>query len=148
MWASLIAVAGTLLGSVTGVLLQQRTIRTDRAEARSDEARAARLAAVAALASALADHRRAMWLREDLRLTGATGAYEAARAESHTTRSALTAPLATLALLAPDLTEPARTAATACYALRGATDRQALTALRSTAIDAADDLVRLAAAQV
>ncbi|GGZ99995.1 hypothetical protein GCM10010371_69100 [Streptomyces subrutilus] len=147
MWASLIAVAGTLLGSVTAFVLQQRSIRTDRAEVRAHEARAARLAALTALAAALADHRRAMWLREDLRLAGDTVAYEAARAESHATRSALTTPLVALALLAPELSERAEAAASATYALRGAPDRQSLSSLRSAAITAADDLVRCAVNQ-
>ncbi|MET9698802.1 protein kilB [Streptomyces sp. NPDC006529] len=145
MWASLIAVFGTLLGSATSFVLQQRTVRVERTEARSHEGRRERLAAVTALVAALADHRRAMWLREDLRLAGAADAYEAARADSHTTRSALTAPLVTLELLAPELAEQAKAAATAVYALRGAPDHASLTALRSSAIDAADALVRQAA---
>ncbi|MFJ7417845.1 hypothetical protein ACIQXD_04430 [Streptomyces uncialis] len=71
--------------------------------------------------------------------------YEAARAESHATRSALTAPLTTLALLAPSLTPAAQAAADAVYALRGAADHDTLATLRTGAITAADALVRVAA---
>ncbi|WP_256103728.1 protein kilB [Streptomyces sp. ODS05-4] len=139
MWASLIAVAGTLLGSVTAYLLQQRG--AERSALRRE-----RLAAVTALAVALADHRRAMWVREDLRLSGAdTAAYDTARAESHATRSAITAPMTTLAVLAPELIAPAQAAATASYALRGAQDADVLTAARTAAITACDDFVRTAA---
>lgn len=146
MWGSVIAVLGTLLGSVTAYLLQQRTARTDRAEARRHEERRDRIAAVTALTTALADHRRAMWVREDLRLSGADDAdYRAARAVSHSTRSALTAPLTTLAILTPALAGPAHSAATATYALRNAPDAGALDTRRLHAITAADHLVRAAA---
>ncbi|WP_411113375.1 protein kilB [Streptomyces sp. 029-5] len=146
MIASLIAVLGTLLGSTTAYLLQQRAARAERAEVRDDTVRRDRIAALTTVVSALADHRRAMWVREDLRLSGADEtAYQAARAESHTTRSALTAPLTTIALLAPDLAESANEAACAAYALRDAADTETLTALRTEAIAAADRLIRQAA---
>ncbi|MGW8725777.1 protein kilB [Streptomyces sp. NPDC055808] len=139
VWGSVIAVVGTLLGSVTAFLLQQ--ISTKTTTLRRD-----RLAAITALTVALADHRRAMWVREELRLSNvATPAYEAARAESHATRSALTAPLTTLSLLAPDLSGTAQRAAEAAYALRAAPDLTTLTARRMTAIEACDCLVREAA---
>ncbi|WP_030587923.1 hypothetical protein [Streptomyces globisporus] len=146
MWGSVIAVLGTLLGSVTAYLLQQRTARRDRTEARQFEERRDRIAAVTALTVALADHRRAMWVREDLRLSGASEAdYQAARAESHATRSALTAPLTTLAILAPNLTEAAQDAAGATYALRGVESRDLLDFYRRESIEAADHLVQVAA---
>ncbi|MEI5035735.1 protein kilB [Streptomyces sp. S1A(2023)] len=146
MWGSVIAVVGTLLGSVTAYMLQQRTARTDRADVRRHEERRDRIAAVTALTVALADHRRSMWVREDLRLSGAPDAdYQAARAASHTTRSALTAPLTTLAILAPDLAGVAQDAAGATYALRNTENRELLDFYREAAIEAADDLVRAAA---
>ncbi|MEU8667386.1 protein kilB [Streptomyces anulatus] len=146
MWASVIAVLGTLLGSVTAYVLQQRTARKDRAEVRGYEERRDRIAAVTALTVALADHRRAMWVREDLRLSGASDAdYQAARAASHNTRSALTAPLTTLAILAPNLAGVAQDAAGATYALRNTENRELLDFYREAAIEAADDLVRAAA---
>ncbi|MEU3702548.1 protein kilB [Streptomyces anulatus] len=146
MWGSVIAVLGTLLGSVTAYMLQQRTARTDRADVRRHEERRDRIAAVTALTVALADHRRSMWVREDLRLSGASDAdYQAARAASHNTRSALTAPLTTLAILAPDLAGVAQEAAGATYALRNTENRELLDFYREAAIEAADDLVRAAA---
>ncbi|MFJ1787311.1 protein kilB [Streptomyces anulatus] len=146
MWLSVIAVVGTLLGSVTTYILQQRTARKDRAEVRGYEERRDRIAAVTALTVALADHRRSMWVREDLRLSGASDAdYQAARAASHNTRSALTAPLTTLAILAPDLAGVAQDAAAATYALRNTENRELLDFYREAAIEAADDLVRAAA---
>ncbi|WP_413787879.1 protein kilB [Streptomyces anulatus] len=142
----MIAVLGTLLGSVTAYMLQQRTARRDRAEVRGYEERRDRIAAVTALTVALADHRRSMWVREDLRLSGASDAdYQAARAASHNTRSALTAPLTTLAILAPDLAGVAQDAAGATYALRNTENRELLDFYREAAIEAADDLVRAAA---
>ncbi|MFJ8760979.1 protein kilB [Streptomyces cyaneofuscatus] len=146
MWGSVIAVLGTLLGSVTTYVLQQRTARRDRAEVRGYEERRDRIAAVTALTVALADHRRSMWVREDLRLSGASDAdYQAARAASHNTRSALTAPLTTLAILAPDLAGVAQDAAGATYALRNTENRELLDCYREAAIEAADNLVRAAA---
>lgn len=135
MWASIIAVAGTLLGSITAYFLQQRG--TERAALRRD-----RLTAVSALTVALADHRRAMWVREELRLSGAdTTVYETARRESHTTRSAITAPLTTLSILAPALARAAQDAVDASYGLRGADSPQALEAAREAAIAACERLI-------
>ncbi|AZK94862.1 MULTISPECIES: hypothetical protein [Streptomyces] len=147
MLVALIAVIGTLLGSVTTGLLQYRALRADRRTVRADQDRRERVVAVAALAAALSAHRRAMWVREDLRLAGAADtAYAAARAESHATRAALTGPLATLAILAPALTATAHEAAQATYDLRGAADRGALDAARLRAIDAEAALIAAAAA--
>ncbi|NEA59495.1 protein kilB [Streptomyces sp. SID13666] len=149
MWASVIAVMGTLLGSLTAFLLQQHAARSDRAEGRAREARRDRIAAVTALTVALADHRRAMWVREDLRLSGETNTdYQSARSASHATRSALTAPLTALMILAPALAGAAHDAADATYALRNAPDAETLDALRLDAIEAADHLVRVASTTV
>ncbi|MFI1865812.1 protein kilB [Streptomyces jumonjinensis] len=143
---ALIAVAGTLLGSVSTAVLQQRAVRADRAEARSDAVRRDRITAIAALVAALAEHRLAMWAREDLRLSGTDGsAYQAARVESHATRAAVTAPLTTVAILAPDLADAAHDAAHAAYALRGAADAAMLAGRRADAIGAAERLVHQAA---
>ncbi|GLV72128.1 protein kilB [Streptomyces hygroscopicus] len=147
MWSSIIAVVGTLLGSAVAYVLQQRASRIERAEARTEARRSDGLAAVTALVAALAEHRRAMWVREDLRMTGdAPEAYAAARADSHATRAAITAPLTMVALLAPELAGTAEEAARAAYALRGAPDPDALAARRQDAIAAADRLVTSAAA--
>ncbi|WP_445402740.1 protein kilB [Streptomyces sp. LE64] len=146
MITALFAVVGTLLGAVTTALLQQRGARAERRAAHADLDRRERIAAVAALVAALADHRRTMWVRESLRLAGAPAVeYEVARADSHGTRSAISAPLVTVEILAPALATAAGTATAAAYALRGATDRHELDRLRAAAIAAADDLVRAAA---
>jgi hypothetical protein len=143
MWQSIIAVAGTLLGGIVTAALQQRAARTQRTEDRSTGHRDATLTAVTELATAPADHRRAMWVREDLRLRGE--GWESARAESHTTRAAITAPMVRVQVLAPELADAAAVAATATYALRGAVDDDALQAARAAAVRAADTLVAAAA---
>ncbi|WP_338064053.1 protein kilB [Streptomyces noursei] len=137
---------GTLLGSATTYVLQQRAARAERDEARADDLRDRQLAAIAALVAALADHRRAMWVREDLALSGAdTDAYNKARTTSHETRSAITVPLLTVTLLIPTLAESAKDAAQATYALRGASDDRTLADLRDTALTAVDRLTTNAA---
>ncbi|WP_340559427.1 protein kilB [Streptomyces sp. GSL17-111] len=142
IWTSLIAVIGTLGGAVTASLMQQRSARADRTEQRVRELRQQRLEAVTGLSAALADHRRAMWLREQARLSG--GDWGSARAASHETRAAITAPMTALVLLAPSLAGAARTAADATYALRDADTPAALEAGRTAAIDAVEDLVKQA----
>ncbi|MFE3560602.1 protein kilB, partial [Streptomyces sp. NPDC059193] len=87
MWQTLIAVLGTLAGVGITSFYQAYAARTARADTRRTEG----LTAVTALVEALANHRRAMWVREDLRLRGEDWA--AARTESHVTRAAITAPL-------------------------------------------------------
>ncbi|MGV9504769.1 hypothetical protein [Streptomyces tendae] len=70
------------------------------------------------LVTALADHRRAMWVREDLHLKGED--WTEVRAESHATRSAVTAPLLRVSLVLPFLAQPAQDASRAVYGLREA----------------------------
>ncbi|MFJ7152887.1 protein kilB [Streptomyces sp. NPDC100445] len=141
MWASVIAVAGTLLGGALTGLIQFRHERAARADRRADALRSA----LGELVAALGDHRRAMWHREDLRLTGASPeAAAAARAASHATRSAVTAPLVAVSVLEPSLAEPARRAALAAFGIRDATDHTALAAHREAAIAATDALVAAA----
>jgi hypothetical protein len=142
MSASIIAVIGTLLGAIVAGGIQQATARRTRREALQDRG----LAAVADLAAALADHRRAMWLREHLRLTGAAPAdLDAARTASHTTRSAITAPHTLVALLLPALAAHADQAAKAVYALRGCATAAQLEEAREQALHAADALTAAAA---
>ncbi|MGW1021935.1 protein kilB [Streptomyces niveus] len=143
MLTAIVAVLGTLAGSLLTGALQHVAQRSQR---RAEEATARRtdgLTAVSELASALADHRRAMWVREDLRLRGQD--WEAARADSHATRSAITAPLLRVSLLLPTLAPAAQVAARATYSLRGRDTETGLAAAREHAISAADDLVAAAA---
>ncbi|MEU8692127.1 protein kilB [Streptomyces sp. NPDC048665] len=147
--SSVIAVVGTLLGAVVAGLLQHRVSRVDRQEAQDQALRRERLSAVTSLVAALSEHRRAMWVREDLRLSGApSDAYAEARAQSHTTRAAITAPLTAVKILAPSLSEAAEHAARACYSLRAVADEDVLTARREAAIAASDRLVNAAAALI
>ncbi|MEU6671817.1 protein kilB [Streptomyces sp. NPDC046727] len=141
MWSSIIAVAGTLLGGALTGLLQIRRERAARGERRAEALRVA----LGELVAALGDHRRALWHREDLVLNGAgQDAVEAARAVSHATRSAVTAPLVSVSVLEPSLAEPARRAALAAFGIRDAGDHTELAARREAAIAATDELVAAA----
>lgn len=139
MITTILAVAGTLAGALlTGALahLSQRAQRkADTDTARRTEG----LAAVTDLITALTDHRRTMWVREDLRLRGED--WTQARTDSHTTRSAITAPLLRVQLLLPSLAPTARAAAQATYALRGTEDGDALTAAREASLAADEQLL-------
>ncbi|MEV6080981.1 hypothetical protein AB0L80_38670 [Streptomyces sp. NPDC052069] len=146
MTAAIIAVLGTLAGALLTGALQHTAQRSQRAAAEAATRRAEALDAVTALVTALADHRRTMWVREDLRLRGQDWA--TARAESHTTRAAITAPLMRLAILLPTLTPAAQTAVTATCALRAAPDDTTLQTARQHAIRTADALVTAAATAV
>ncbi|SFY45105.1 hypothetical protein [Streptomyces atratus] len=144
MFAAIIAVLGTLAGAVlTGTLahLSQRAQRkADTEAARRTEG----LAAVTDLVTALADHRRAMWVREDLRLRGED--WTQARTESHATRSAITAPLLRVQMLLPSLAPAAQVAARATYGLRETDGQTPLAAARLRAIRQTDALVEAAGA--
>lgn len=146
MWASIIAVIGTLAGGLLTGGLQARIGRAARRDDRAAARRAAQLDAVAALVAALEDHRRAMWVREDIRLRDGdhTDAYTEARAASHATRAAVSAPMTRLAILAPELHAAAKDAAAAAYAMRGAGDRTTLDSLREDALLASERLVAAA----
>lgn len=138
MWDSLIAVAGTLLGVLATGTVQRRADGARRAAERTAET----LAAVAELVAALADHRRAMWVREDLRLRGED--WDEARAESHRTRAAITTPLLRVQLLMPSVAGEARAAAAATYAMRRPGDASELAGRRDIAIQVTDALVTAA----
>jgi hypothetical protein len=146
MLSTVIAVVGTLLGAVVAGVLQHRTARTTRSEARNDHRRDRELEAITAFASAVAGHRRAMAVREGLRLSGADPeTLAAARAESHATRSAIEAPKVQVSILVPSLAAAAEGATQAALALRGAPDQQTLDAHREDALTAADLFVAAAA---
>ncbi|GAB3462506.1 hypothetical protein [Actinophytocola sediminis] len=135
LWASVVAVAGTLLGGLLAGVVQARTARVARRETREADRRSEALGAVTALLSALADHRGAMRDREDLRLSGADeDALRDARAVVRVTRAAITAPLSTVAILLPDLAKWADAAVQATYALRKAPDHTVLEHLRLVSV--------------
>lgn len=103
MIATVLAVIGTLLGSiVTGTFQHLSAGRAERAAA-SEQVRRDRFDAVTTLASVGSDHRRALWMRGEALLRGAHDVeLEELRARSHVTRSAITRPLVALRLLVPD----------------------------------------------
>jgi hypothetical protein len=146
MWPTLIAVLGTLAGSLLTTLVQRHTVRADATAAHhrqeASEHRRAVVAALRELVTALDAHRRAMWVREDARLSDAPAdEYARLRAESHTTRAAISAPLVSLRILVPSVTEQAHAAAQAAFALRSAPDQATLNIRRTEALTAADALV-------
>ncbi|MFJ6758839.1 MULTISPECIES: hypothetical protein [unclassified Streptomyces] len=146
MWPSIVAVLGTLAGALTAGLLQQRAARTARAEQRADAHRQDQLGAVTDFAAALDAHRSAMFHRERLTLTDAGTEHQLeAQTKSHDTRAAITAPHVRLQVLVPELVGPAQRAADATYALRNATGRTELDALRRAAKEASTAFVAAAA---
>lgn len=141
VWASVITLVATLSGGLLTGMVQARVARAARRDTRQADA----ITAVASLVAALADHRRAMWVVEDLRLSGAdTQTVAEARATSHTTRSAVTAPLVAVRILVPALAQPAQHATRATFAMHAAPDSATLAALRSSALEASDRLVEAA----
>ncbi|MET9097172.1 protein kilB [Streptomyces cyaneofuscatus] len=139
MLTAVVAVVGTLAGSLLTGVLQHFMQRAQRVSAEASARRMQGLDAVAALASALADHRRAMSVREEIRLAG--GDWSAARTESHLTRSAITGPLLRVQLLLPVLAPAAQSAAQAAYAMREAGTSAELQEAREHAIESSDALV-------
>lgn len=143
MLTAVVAVVGTLAGSLATGMLAHFAQRAQRVAAEVSARRAEVLEAVSALVSALADHRRAMAVREQLRLDG--GDWSAAPTESHTFRSAISAPLRGR-LLEPALTATAQSAAQAADVMREATMEAGLQEAREHAIRASDELVDAAGA--
>jgi hypothetical protein len=143
MWPSIIAVLGTLAGVVGGGVVHARVQRAAHRDQEHAARQAARLDAVTALVAALDAHRCAMYLREDQRLDGQD--WSAARAASHETRAAISTPMTRVAILVPTLSDAAREAARATYALRHAPDHDALADRRRDALAACERLVEAAA---
>lgn len=144
MIASIIAVAGTLLGALAAGLLQHRAQRIERIATTDRQERRDQLDAVTELAVAISDHRRAMWELRDARLTNQSAErVQALRDENHRTRSTITAPAVRVRLLIRD--NGVRTAADhaikATYAMRTSTDLDALELDRQAALDAHDQLI-------
>ncbi|MCA1221312.1 hypothetical protein [Streptomyces sp. 8L] len=148
MTATVLAVIGTLLGSiVTGTFQHLAAGRAERAAA-SAQLRRDRLDAVTALASAGSDHRRALWMRGEARLRGASNdVLEELRTESHGTRSAITRPLVALRLLVPDaaIHAAAQAMVVATYDMVDAASIGELTSAQDTARAAHDRFIDAAA---
>jgi len=153
MWTAAIAVIGTLAGGLASALMQARSERAARREARAVriEERAAahqdgQVTAVESLVRALNDHRAAMTRRMERVLAGAPAdEIEALREVTRATRSEISVPLAAVSVRAPALAGAADTAARASYALRDAQDQAELDTARLTAGDAVTALIRAAA---
>ncbi|MCX4549451.1 protein kilB [Streptomyces sp. NBC_01500] len=136
--AAVVAVIGTVLGAAVVGVQQFYAARSQRRQSLHDRT----LTALSELSTALADHRRAMWVREDLRLSGAAAAdVAAAREASHVTRSAVTAPQVALLALLPQVRTDVNAAVHATYDMRGAVSAEVLSFMREQAVAAADDLI-------
>lgn len=145
VWTSLIAVAGTIAGTNLGAWWNARNARAERNDRRRGEHRDQLLGALADLVSALADHRTAMVVLGETRLSGATEqSVAAAVATTHETRSAISAPLTRVRILGPDLAEHATRATQATYALHDAVECTELQRLRQAAADAVAELEKAA----
>ncbi|WP_411153384.1 hypothetical protein [Streptomyces sp. A30] len=144
-----LAIVATLLGAIVSGRFQERAAERGVRASHGEAIRRDRLEAVTALACAISDHRRAMWMRGDAVLKEAdTERIEALRGESHMTRSAVTRPLVALRVLIED--QAVRAAAdhmvTLTYAMRDAyATSQELTAAREAAKVAHDTFVDTAA---
>jgi hypothetical protein len=105
------------------------------------------VAAVTSLSVALADHRRAMWVLGLQRLSG-VGEQELADATAvtHETWAAVTAPLVTVKVLAPEFVRAAEDVTDAIYTMLDAPTVGALEACRADARAAHDHLMTTAAA--
>lgn len=142
MFATIVAVVGTLAGAITAGLIQARIASTARNAAQVEEHRRTGVDAVAALAVALSDHRRAMWKLGDALLAGAdVDRLQELRDESHRTRSAITAPAVRVQLLVPVLDVLARPAIQATYSMRHPEDLVSLEARRLHALKTHDAFV-------
>ncbi|MCE7080447.1 pRL2-23 [Streptomyces sp. ST2-7A] len=147
MWASIIAVIGTLAGATVAGLLQHRAARAGRTEERAAELRRDRITAVTELAASLSDHRRAMWELKDAELTDASpDRVRKLLDTSHETRSEITSPSVRVRLLVSDATvrNAAVRATRATYAIRDAADLRELESLRAGALEAHDAMVEAA----
>lgn len=143
MWASVVAVIGTLAGSIVTGLLQRRAARADRQNAQADQRRTEQIQAVTALAKAVSDHRRAMWEVRDAQLTEAgEDRVRELRDESHRTRSEITEPAVRVRLLHGDAVRAAaHEAVQSTYRMRDASSLDVLETLRAAALLAHDDMV-------
>ncbi|MGB3439047.1 MAG: hypothetical protein WBA97_09885 [Actinophytocola sp.] len=87
-----------------------------------------------------------MWQFEAAKLTGRPEQVVAElETAQHGTRSAITVPLTTVAILVPALAGPAQEAAKATYAMRDSGDLDVLEARRAVALAASDQFVAAAA---
>ncbi|WP_329177767.1 hypothetical protein [Streptomyces sp. NBC_01477] len=103
IWTSVVAVAGTLLGSVITYAFQQRANLRSEVFAHSEALRQERMAAYSAFAAAVEDYRHGQATRWYRRLDGPGGAeFGAARDEAHRLRTVARQALYRVKLLTDD----------------------------------------------
>ncbi|MEO3976283.1 hypothetical protein [Streptomyces sp. CAU 1734] len=146
---ALVAVAGTLLGSLVSGRAQQRAGLAAVAATATHDTRRAQLDSVTELADAISVHRRALWERQHARARSDYDpeGYTRLTAQCYATRAAVTRPLTALRVLIPD--PDVRAAAdhmvTVTYAIRD-TEHTAAAAdkARAEAVTAHDEFVTAA----
>jgi hypothetical protein len=149
--ASLIAVAGTLLGSVTTYFFQRQTVERAERFARQERLRQERMAVYGAFAGAVTDHRRAvanLWFR---RGAGPDDpAYRAAREECDRLGAALDHARFQVQLIADDaeLVALAARAHIPTNAISTAADHDELKTYENQSRDAVGSFVTAASAQI
>ena len=148
MFATVIAVLGTLLGSLlTGRFQERSADRTERETRRRNERRE-QFEAITGLAEAVSAHRSMMWRRGDAKFRGDLDRHQELRIRSHETRAAVTAPLVALRLLIvdPELRAAADRMVDATFGMRHQDDDAAtLNDARVAALAAHDAFVDVAA---
>lgn len=130
MWVtvgtSVVAVVGTLAGTLLAGWMHSRTSRAAQAVADAKARRSEVVSTVTALVAALDDHRRAQMVRARGRTRGLALTGDVAAADEqytpavHQTRSAVTGPSITLRIICPELGGAAERAVGATFAIRDA----------------------------
>lgn len=148
MLTTIVAVLGTLLGSiVTGTLQNKAADRTERTAAATRLLRD-QLDTIAQLTAAASDYRRAMRKRAQGQLTKLSRTQQdQLRSESHAARGAITQPMTMLRILVPhpQLHDAAQTMVESAYLIRKAADLNEVKEAQDVARAAQDTFVKLAA---
>ncbi|MFG2220503.1 hypothetical protein ACGFN1_37855 [Streptomyces sp. NPDC048685] len=144
-----LAIVGTLLGSIVSGRFQERAAERSVRVSQGEAIRRDRLEAITALASAISDHRQAMWKRADAVLSDAPAEEVVAlREASHQTRAAVTRPLVALRVLIADqaVRTTVDTMISLTYGMRQPyATKEELSVVREAAKDAEDAFVDAAA---
>jgi hypothetical protein len=148
---TIVAVLGTLMGSVvTGTLQNIAASRAERTAAVA-QLRRDRLDTIVQLTAAAADYRRAMRRRGQARVSQASPEQnEQLRRDSHAMRAAITQPMTMLKVLISDaeINAAARAMVDAAYRIKECGDAAAVSAAQEVARAAQDTFVELAARYV
>lgn len=141
VWASVIAVVGTLAGVAVTAWWQARAARVHRREARQEARRGEALTALTALVAALSEHRRATWVERRAFLAGENRRVvaEATLAARETWSRTATA-LATVKVVAPEFTPDTEAVTDAIWEMSTAETTAVLEQRRQDAASALDRL--------